>query len=117
MSDLLARENERLREVNDDLRARLAALEFAHRSFALPGDELAPLTATERAIAKLLFDRRGLVVRKDGIHQALYALRPGDAPDPKVIDVLVCKMRRKLRAWEIVTAWGEGYRLQERQAA
>lgn len=113
---LLRAEIEQLRQVNEELQSRLRALEFAHAAFALPGDELAPLTPTERAIAKVLFDRGGRVVRKDGVHQALYALRPGDAPDLKIIDVLVCKMRPKLKAWEIVTAWGEGYMMRERVA-
>lgn len=91
MNDGLQREVDALRAVNEDLRARLAAIMFECESFALPGDDLAALTATERAIAKLLFDRAGSVVRKTALFDALYALRlDDDQPDLKIIDVLVC---------------------------
>ena len=37
----------------------------------------------------------------------------GEAPEMKIIDVYVCKLRRKLGAYdiEIETVWGWGYRM------
>jgi len=102
-------EVEALRQQNAELRSRLAAIQEDFAVFALPGDELAPLTRTELAIAKILHDRGGACVPKERIHHSLYALRVDDAPDPKIIDVLVCKMRPKLRCWRIETLWGQGY--------
>lgn len=46
------------------------------------------------------------------------AFRPNtdDATDPKMVDVMICKLRRKLREFDpkfvIETAWGKGYFIQ-----
>lgn len=107
----LAAEVEALRQQNAELRARLDALEGDFGCFALPGDELAHLTKTQRAIVKMLHDRSPSIVTKEGIHQMLYALRPGDAAALKIIDVLICKIRPHLTCWRIDTAWGIGFAL------
>jgi two-component system, cell cycle response regulator CtrA len=39
-----------------------------------------------------------------------------DEPDPKIIDVFVCKLRKKLAGYgehHIETVWGRGYALRE----
>lgn len=55
----------------------------------------------------------GIVVAKEAIVRRLYHGRSLDEyPDTKIVDVFVCKMRKKLGdRYEIQTAWGEGYRL------
>ena len=114
----LQREVELLRTQNAELRARLEAIEADYGSFVLPGDELAAFTGTERSIVKILHDRGGRLVRKDGIHQILYGLRGDrDVPDIKIIDVLICRLRKKLTAWEVVTDWGNGYALRPKADA
>lgn len=52
---------------------------------------------------------------KDAILTRLYADRIDEAPDIKIIDVFVCKMRKKLAktTWRINTIWGEGYQLED----
>jgi two-component system cell cycle response regulator CtrA len=55
---------------------------------------------------------------KDSLMAALYGLKPDDdEPEVKIVDVFVCKMRRKLKPFgvEIVTIWGQGYGLKDRE--
>ncbi len=72
------------------------------------------LTAREFAVLRLLVLRRGGVVRKQTMLNHLYA-EDADEPDAKIIDVFVCKLRRKLAEAGgpnvIDTVWGIGYRL------
>lgn len=54
---------------------------------------------------------------KESIMAALYGLKPNtDEPEIKIVDVFVCKLRKKLRPFgvKIVTVWGQGYGLQNR---
>lgn len=73
------------------------------------------LTAREFAVLRLLVLRRGAVVRKQTMLSHLYA-QDSEEPDGKIIDVFVCKLRRKLAqaggADLIATVWGVGYRLE-----
>jgi two-component system cell cycle response regulator CtrA len=59
-----------------------------------------------------IFEARGLVT-KEAAMLALYADRPNEEPEIKIIDVFVCKLRRKLKPLgiEIETKWGHGYQL------
>ena len=72
------------------------------------------LTAREFAVLRLLVLRRGAVVRKQAMLSHLYA-QDSEEPDGKIIDVFVCKLRRKLAEAGgrdvIATVWGVGYRL------
>lgn len=45
----------------------------------------------------------------------MYSDRIDAAPDVKIIDVFVCKMRKKLAktTWRIHTVWGKGYQLRD----
>ena len=71
------------------------------------------LTRKERRLLVALHDANGAVLNKDALFSALYfdARDADDLPEVKIIDVFVCKIRRKLPAaiGEIVTAWGYGY--------
>jgi two-component system cell cycle response regulator CtrA len=55
---------------------------------------------------------------KSSLMMAVYSDRPDDVePEIKIIDVFVCKMRKKLARFdiEIRTVWGQGYSLQNRE--
>lgn len=97
---------------NDRLRARVADLEallFAADGWRAPPDW--GLTASEARIAGVLIARE--LASRNMIMAALYRDDAKDEPDPKVVGVFVCKLRRKLKPFGIVieTVWGEGWRL------
>ena len=73
------------------------------------------LTGKEFAILELLALRKGQVLTKDAFLNHLYGGM--DEPDGKIIDVFICKLRKKLQAVGgidmISTVWGRGYILQE----
>jgi two-component system cell cycle response regulator CtrA len=89
-----------------DLDSRDATIEGRHVN----------LTGREFAVLEILAVRRNRAVRKDAIVAGIYALE-GDEPDSKIIDVFICKVRRKLAKAGapnlITTVWGVGYRLQD----
>lgn len=72
------------------------------------------LTEKEYLILELLAVRRGRVCSKNSIMGHLYGGM--DEPEEKIVDVFVCKLRRKLgrQASMIETVWGRGYMIQER---
>jgi two-component system cell cycle response regulator CtrA len=69
------------------------------------------LTASEYLMLELLVLRKGQVVSKTMFLNHLYAGM--DEPETKIIDVFICKLRRKLNhvgATGIIgTVWGQGY--------
>jgi two-component system cell cycle response regulator CtrA len=73
------------------------------------------LTTKEYAILELLMMRRGSVLSKENFLDHLYGGM--DEPDAKIIDVFVCKLRKKLQeagaANVIGTVWGRGYIVRE----
>tara|TARA_B100000508_G_scaffold60333_1_gene47306 strand:- start:345679 stop:346419 length:741 start_codon:yes stop_codon:yes gene_type:complete len=74
------------------------------------------LSQKEYKLLELLFLRKGKVVSKDVIMDHLYGGM--DEPDEKVIDVFVCRLRRKLARENngdhyIKTVWGGGYSVSE----
>jgi two-component system cell cycle response regulator CtrA len=74
------------------------------------------LTKQEQGIFEALVDRPGSVVTKGQIMTALY--HEMDEPQQKVVDVFVCKLRKKLapvcRDVEVIqTVWGQGYRFMQ----
>jgi two-component system cell cycle response regulator CtrA len=70
-----------------------------------------PLTGKEFAILQLLMLRKNMVMTKEAILAQLYGGM--DEPELKIIDVFVCKIRKKLAkaglADFIGTVWGRGY--------
>lgn len=71
-----------------------------------------PLTAKEYAILELLAMRKGSTLTKDMFLNHLYGGL--DEPELKIIDVFVCKLRKKLAEAlgdenYIETIWGRGY--------
>lgn len=74
------------------------------------------LTNKEYAILELLVLRRGTVLNKEMFLDHLYS--SVDEPETKIIDVFVCKLRKKLADAAggtnyIDTVWGRGYMLKE----
>lgn len=71
------------------------------------------LSPTESRLLSLL-QAKGEVTR-EGIYAALFQRLDGDGPGIKIIDVFVCKIRKKLAAkgapGTIRNIWGQGYRL------
>jgi two-component system cell cycle response regulator CtrA len=53
--------------------------------------------------------------RKATFMTALYSLRPEDEIGEKIVDVYICKIRKKLSPMgiEIETSWGKGYLLRD----
>lgn len=105
------REAAALRSENERLHERIAALEDA-----LMGVRLLPLewklTGQEQRVLGVLINRD--LASKEAIMAALYGSRPdGDVAGAKIVDVFICKARKKLRPYgiEIQTVWAQGYRL------
>jgi two-component system cell cycle response regulator CtrA len=74
------------------------------------------LTAKEYAIFELLSLRKGMTLTKEMFLNHLYGGM--DEPDMKIIDVFVCKLRKKLADATggdnyIETVWGRGYALRD----
>lgn len=76
-------------------------------------------TIQEREIFRILLRHKGKLVRKETIYQTLFSHKPDvDWPEDKTIDVVICKMRKKIgltSPWEIHTVWGEGRILRARE--
>lgn len=78
-----------------------------------PGDKV-HLTMTEARIVASLIRGQGRVVSKEGgLYSAICGDRPDvDWPEMKMVDVLVCKVRKKLKEANLLlaeTSWGKGY--------
>lgn len=77
------------------------------------------LTLKERRLLDCLASRPGMVFSKDALMNALYFDCPRDSPEPKIIDIFVCKLRGKLHEtdFRIRTHWGVGFSLVDANAA
>lgn len=76
-------------------------------------DKLVPLTAKEYALLELLALKKGITVSKETFLNQLYGIMD-EPPDSKIIDVFLCKMRRKIKVLTngedyIQNIWGRGY--------
>jgi len=75
-----------------------------------------PLTTREYQLLELLAVRQGSTITKEMILNQMYGGM--DEPELKIIDVYICKLRKKLAAASggrdyIETIWGRGYMLRE----
>jgi two-component system, cell cycle response regulator CtrA len=79
-----------------------------------------PLTQREFQLVELLALRQGSTVTKDALLTYMYGGL--EEPDAKIIDVYICKIRRKIEAVaphlnaRIETVWGRGYVLKAMHA-
>jgi two-component system cell cycle response regulator CtrA len=82
------------------------------------GGKQASLTKKEYQIIEILALRKGCVLSKEALLDHLYGGL--DEPNPKIIDVFICKIRRKLVALGagdfIETNWGRGYMVSDKRA-
>jgi two-component system cell cycle response regulator CtrA len=76
------------------------------------------LTGKEYAILELLVLRKGMVLTKEAFLNHLYGGM--DEPEVKIIDVFICKLRKKLAqagAESLIgTIWGRGYTIRDNHA-
>lgn len=98
---------------NEMLRARLRDMEREY-GFRDPVPFAFGLTASEAKIMSLLVSRD--FASRAQMMTAVMADRHADAdgqPEMKIIDVYVCKIRKKVAPFgiEITSLWGRGYRL------
>ena len=82
--------------------------------------ERVPLTSKEYQMLELLSLRKGHTLTKEMFLNHLYGGL--DEPELKIIDVFICKLRKKLAAaahgeHHIVTVWGRGYMLRDPAAS
>ena len=74
------------------------------------------LTSKEYALLELLGMRKGTTINKEQFLNHLYGGM--DEPEMKIIDVFLCKIRRKIEKLSegeeyIETVWGRGYILKD----
>ncbi len=81
----------------------------------LVNNEPVHLTGKEYAILELLVLRKGMVLTKEAFLNHLYGGM--DEPEMKIIDVFICKLRKKLTQAGadnlIGTVWGRGYMMRD----
>ncbi|HEX2943384.1 MAG TPA: response regulator transcription factor [Rhodopila sp.] len=99
---------------------RIGRLELnLDRREAIVDDREVHLTGKEYAILELLVLRKGMVLTKEAFLNHLYGGM--DEPEVKIIDVFVCKLRKKLAKagldGVIGTIWGRGYMIRDTAAA
>ena len=95
---------------NDMLRAKVEHLE-ALIGMWMPVPISFGLTAQEARVLGVLMKRD--LASKELVMAGLYSQRPDDTVEIKIVDVFVCKIRKKLQRFDIPieTVWGQGYRL------
>lgn len=100
------------------LRVGPMTMDTDNRDVHVAGQRLR-LTPKEYAMLELLALHRGLVVTKDQFLNHLYG--GVDEPDGKIIDVYICKLRKKLSHTAapnlIGTVWGRGYTMRSTDSA
>ena len=95
---------------------QLGALELDQQSHSVSFDgRPVALTRKEFSILELMMLRKGMSLSKDAFLNHLYG--GIDEPDAKIIDVFVCKLRKKLSeagAKDLIqTMWGCGYMIRD----
>lgn len=95
---------------------------FALESLALVSSDYAVVfTKHEAALFDVLWRNRntGRVSTKGSLFDHLYSDDPSGGPDIKVIEVLICRIRKKLEVTniEIATVFDTGYFLRNRAAS
>ncbi len=97
------------------IRTGRLAIDLNARSVEIDGKPLS-VTPKEYGILELLSLRRGKTLTKEMFLDHLYGGM--DEPEQKIVDVFICKLRKKIAALTgddngIQTVWGQGYVLRE----
>jgi len=97
----LEAENDRLRSEIETLKECLGFNFLAPLEFRLTPQET-------KMLGRLL---KGGLVTKEAFMSILYRDHGKDEAEIKIVDVFICKLRRKLKPFdlEITTMWGQGY--------
>lgn len=111
-TELLQRQNKQLREENDELRETVRQL----RARLDPDRSELPrwlphLTRLEQRF--LIALGTGRLMSKERLHDQIYGDDPDGGPELKIVDVFICKLRKKLTPYGVAieTIWGRGYRM------
>lgn len=101
--EALSAENERLRDELDALKSSLGLTFQSPLEWRLTGSET-------KVFGRLL---RGGLTTKDALMATLYRDGAKDEAEIKIVDVFICKLRKKLKPFglEILTVWGAGYQM------
>ncbi|KAA2212103.1 response regulator transcription factor [Teichococcus oryzae] len=103
-----------LGHASPELRCGNVVLDQARRTVTVDGAPVR-ITCREFDVLEMLMLRPGAMLTKEHFMARAYGLE--DGPDQRILDVFICKLRRKLAAAgsaEIVrTIWGRGYVLEE----
>lgn len=91
-----------------------AAWDYPLRRLTGPGGVvvLSPILADALAV---LAENAGRPVSKARLAIRLYGASVGAEREPKGLDVLICRLRARMReagGWRITTVWGEGWVLE-----
>lgn len=93
-------------------------IDFDTRTVEVNGERV-NLTGKEYQMLELMALRRGMTLTKEMFLNHLYGGM--DEPELKIIDVFICKLRKKLTAAgapnAVVTVWGRGYLLDTQNSA
>jgi two-component system cell cycle response regulator CtrA len=120
-AELLARIHAILRRSKGYAHSKLSIgplqLDLDSHEVAVDGQRV-HLTGKEYAVFELLVLRRGMVISKEAFLDHLYGGL--DEPERKIVDVFICKLRRKLAHAGadnlISTVWGRGYKVNEAES-
>jgi two-component system cell cycle response regulator CtrA len=105
--------------VDSIIRTGAIALNLNTRSAEVAGRQI-HLTPSEYKMLELLSLRKNTVLTKEACLNHLY--NGLSEPEPKIIDVFICKLRKKIAEAaggesQIETVWGGGYMLRDAKAA
>ncbi len=83
------------------------------RGMVVANGKFVILTGHEMLILERLVEVFPRVLSKDAAVDWLYQLQPEGGAEPKIVDVYICKIRKKLTPLgvRIDTLWGRGYAL------
>ena len=118
--ELLARMNAVVRRSRGHSQSAICTgklmVDLQTRTASVAGGEIINLTGKEYAILELMSLRKGTTLSKEVFLAHLY--NGIDEPELKIIDVFICKLRRKLFDYlgddsYIETIWGRGYVLRD----
>lgn len=101
-----------LEEEVETLREEVRLLESAFLGTGWRPPRQLDLSTLESRFLQVLYARPGVATR-DQVMLALYGLRHDDPPEPKICDVYICKLRRKLERFGlgVSTQLGQGWYL------
>lgn len=83
------------------------------RGMVVANGKFAVLTGSEALLLQRLAEVFPRILSKEALLEWMYQLTPDAEPEIKIIDVYVCKIRKKIEPLgiRIDTAWGKGYAL------